>query len=45
LRNWKYLLPFAVGVTAGVWLLVIVVMRVALPRGIGIFHDISAFIY
>jgi hypothetical protein len=45
LRNWKRLAPFAVGVTAGVWVLVIVIMHVSLPRGIGVFHDISAFLY
>ena len=45
IRDWKRVATFSLGVTAAVWLLVIVLMHVALPRGAGIFRDISLFLY
>jgi putative tricarboxylic transport membrane protein len=45
IRDWKRLAAFSLGVTGAVWLLVIVLMHVALPRGTGIFRDISLFLY
>jgi len=45
IRDWKRLVVFSFGVTGAVWLLVIVLMHVALPRGAGIFRDLSLFLY
>lgn len=45
IRDWKQLAVFSFGVTGAVWLLVIVLMHVALPRGVGIFRDISLILY
>lgn len=44
-RDWKQLAVFSFGVTAVVWLVVIKLMQVSLPRGIWIFRDISLFFY
>jgi hypothetical protein len=45
IRDWRRLAIFSLGLTGAVWLLVTVLMHVALPRGAGIFRDISLFLY
>jgi hypothetical protein len=45
LRDWMRAGAFSLIVTSGVWLVVIVVMRVTLPRGIGVFREISLYFY
>jgi hypothetical protein len=44
-RDWRRLAVFSIGFTASVYVVVIVLMRIALPRGIGVFRDISVFFY
>ena len=44
-RNWKRLGVFSCAVTFIMWLLVIKLMHVLLPRGVGIFRDISLLFY
>ena len=44
-RDWKRLAVFSCGVTVIIWLLVIKLMHVSLPRGMGIFRDLSLLFY
>lgn len=44
-RDWKRLAVFSCGVTVIMWLLVIKLMHVLLPRGMGIFRDVSLLFY
>jgi hypothetical protein len=44
-RDWKRLALFSCGVTVLMWLLVIKLMHVLLPRGMGIFRDVSLLFY
>ena len=44
-RDWKRLAVFSCGVTVIMWLVVIKLMHVLLPRGTGIFRDVSLLFY
>jgi hypothetical protein len=44
-RDWKRLAAFSCGVTVLVWLVVTKLMHVLLPRGTGIFRDVSVLFY
>lgn len=44
-RSWPQLAAFSFGVTVAVWLIFIKVMKVTLPRGTGIFRDVSLLLY
>ncbi len=44
-RDGKRLTVFSCGVTVIIWLLVIKLMHVSLPRGTGIFRDLSLLFY
>lgn len=44
-RDWKRLAVFSCAVTFTMWLLVMKLMHVLLPRGVGIFRDISLLFY
>jgi len=44
-RDWKRLAVFSCGVTVIMWLVVIKLMHVLLPRGMGIFRDVSLLFY